>query len=513
MVSFYLVYLIINTNLLLTMIMQSLFRLVKPFRLVFLFLLVTIASAVTAQEKPVPEKKMEVVKEPELDKKEPQLAETLPSKNQPPKQPSIKESIDYLKKHPKEMEEILSDLIRTENAERLALLLPAYQTVPGYDPSVIEWGNAIIAEQKGDMTTAIKLYRKINAALPKVILLRFHLSRALYRDKQYEAAKFEFEKLRTEEISNSDKEAIDDYIKEINEKDNWTFNGSLNYVSDPNVNNSSKKGTKMRLGNGVLTSPGPETARGFSYALSADKKWTQNNGRFVALHLGTNGLYYLNNKGYNELNTDIGIGAGLGTARFDVEVGPYLQNRLYASNDNGKLSQYSKNIGLRADMSYWITPQWRYQTLAKLSKDKYIKRYNRLDGGNHQWSNTLLYLANPEQYWYTGLDYGIKKAQEDFDSYQRLGLRFGWGQVWKNGLSSNLSVGFGQKKYAGADPLFGSTKRQDKEMDVGLSLWHRNIHFKGITPRLTWQYHLTNSNQKLFDYDKHNFFVEFRKEF
>lgn len=489
---------------------QNTFRLVKQFSLQIS--LITLILPAVAQPQPIPESKVEVAKGIDLVKEKSKPATTLPSENQPPKQRSVDESIDYLKKNPKEMESLLSELIRLEDSERLALLLPAYQEVANYDASVVDWGNAIIAEQKGDSDTAIKLYRKINAALPNIKLLRFHLSRALYRDKQYEAAKSEFEKLRTESISDADVKIVEEYITEINKKDNWTFNGSISYLNDPNINNSPEKGTKIEIGNGSITAAGPESGRGFSYSFSADKRWSHKNNLFTALHLGTNGLYYWNNKSYNELSTNIGIGAGVSTSRFEIEVGPYLQNRLY-TNDAKELSQYSKNFGLRADISYWLSPKWKYQTVAKLGYDKYINKYNRLDGGNHQWSNTLLYLTSPTQYWYGGLDLGVKKAKNKIDTYQRVGFRLGWGQVWGSGLSTSVNVGYAQKYYQGNDFLFQNSKRNDKELDMGVSVWHRNFHFKGITPRLSWQYHRTNSNQALFNYDKNNVFVEFNKQF
>lgn len=41
--------------------------------------------------------------------------------------------------------------------------------------------------------------------------------------------------------------------------------------------------------------------------------------------------------------------------------------------------------------------------------------------------------------------------------------------------------------------IFRITQR-NKEYGVQVSLWHRALHFKGITPRLTWQYNKVKSN-------------------
>lgn len=108
-----------------------------------------------------------------------------------------KASIEYLKNNPVEMEKTLAYLILRQDADGLKNLIPVYAQYPQRDESVVEWGKGIIAMKEGRVVDAIHLFRKVNAVLPNIRLLRFQLAYALYQDKQFKAAKNELEKLRS----------------------------------------------------------------------------------------------------------------------------------------------------------------------------------------------------------------------------------------------------------------------------------------------------------------------------
>lgn len=100
--------------------------------------------------------------------------------------------------------------------------------------------------------------------------------------------------------------------------------------------------------------------------------------------------------------------------------------------------------------------------------------------------------------------------------FNRYGLRFAWGQEWGgSGLSSLFRLGVAKRHYEkpGFFSSFKGERRRDKESDTSLSLWHRALHFKGITPRLTLSHRETWSNDVFNEYEKNRAFVEFNKTF
>ena len=441
---------------------------------------------------------------------------TLPSDAQAAKG-DIVYTPEELVNNPEELEKLLVEAIRLNEVEGLKVLLPLYAKVDASrrDDSLIDWGNAIIAMNDGRTAEAVTLYRKLIANLPDNRMLRFQTALALYRNNEMIAAKEQLQKLRSSDVSEADRKALDDYIAAIDRRDQWSFNGSLSYLRDDNVNGVAPKGTRIELGNGrsFTSNRDQEKANGISYSVGADKKWSINDNFYSSLHGDLSGVYYYNNKNYNDITARVAAGGGFRNARIDVEVTPFVQTRFYGrgSNGDGNLHNYSKSAGLRVDTSYWMTPRWRWQNNVEYSYDKHIDMYNYLDGNRISMGNTVMFSPNQKQYWFAGLDLSHKSARSASDAYNRFGTRLGWGQEWGKGVSTRLMGSYG-KRFA-KDKDFFNIKRRDNEYNVNLALWHRNIHFLGITPRLVFSYSKIDSNNKFYSYDTSKVYLDFSRSF
>ena len=75
-----------------------------------------------------------------------------------------------------------------------------------------------------------------------------------------------------------------------------------------------------------------------------------------------------------------------------------------------------------------------------------------------------------------------------------------------------MQAGLAQRHYQTASLFSDGEKRRDTEWNTSLSLWHRALHFGGITPRLTVAYYRNNSNDAFYEYDKLRTFIEFNKQ-
>ena len=53
----------------------------------------------------------------------------------------------------------------------------------------------------------------------------------------------------------------------------------------------------------------------------------------------------------------------------------------------------------------------------------------------------------------------------------------------------------------------------DNEYNANLALWHRNIHFFGITPRIVFSYSKIDSNNKFYSYDTSKVYLDFSRSF
>ena len=425
------------------------------------------------------------------------------------------ESKAYLKEHPEEFEALLGNFLKQGNAEALEELLPVYQQVPNYDLSVVDWGNAIIAANKGNLDEAVRIYRKINAQLPEIQILRFQLAMALFYNRQFVAAKSEFEKLRSEAKSDADIQVINKYLDAINQQGSWDFNASVSYIDDNNITNSPKQGTQIDLGNGsaiTYTSP-RESGRGLDISVYGDKKWLYDNKVFTALRLNSYGKYYWDNEKYNDITAGVGLGVGYQTPTTEVEVIPFYNKRWYGqgTNGNGDLSSYTDTTGVRLTLNQWFSPKLRYQGLASYSKADYIDRYDYNDGNDLLFSNTAVYLPNAQQFWTVGFDYATKSANDPSGAFDRPGVRVGWGQTWPKGYTTQVNMGYAERNYDEED--FFGIKRENKEYTAGITAWNRAFSVLGLTPRLRWNYSKITSNSAFEEYDKNDVSVQLTKAF
>ncbi|MGP5361122.1 surface lipoprotein assembly modifier [Psychrobacter celer] len=442
------------------------------------------------------------------------LSTELPSDDTGPNM-TKEESKAYLKANPAEFESLLGNMLKQGNAESLEELLPLYEQVPNYDPSVIDWGNAIIAAKKGNLDKAVGIYRKINAQLPNVKILRFQMAMALFYNRQFDAAQSEFEKLRADTTSDADIQVINKYLDGIRSQDRWSFNGSVSYLDDSNITNSPEQGTMLvRPDGSAITYTSPrETGKGLNFSVYGDRKWLYDNKMFTALHLNSYGKYYWDNKDYNDITAGIGVGVGYQNAVTEIEAVPFYNKRFYGQgrNGDGDLHSYTDTTGIKLSLNQWLSPKVRYQGLARYAESSYIDRYDYNDGEDWLLANTAVYFPNGQQFWTFGVDYSTRDSDDDSLAYDRPGVRVGWGQTWPKGYTTKLDFGYAERNYDGED--FFGIKRENKEYSAGITAWNRGFSILGLTPRLSWDYSKVTSNSPFEEYDKNDVSVELTKAF
>lgn len=301
---------------------------------------------------------------------------------------------------------------------------------------------------------------------------------------------------------------IDQYLSALNRRDQWKFQGGLSFLNESNINNAPKAGT--RIGN--WNAWARESATGFSYFADAEKKWSLPRSYFVKFAIESYGKYYWDNKKYNELNARIGAGLGYQTARFEMSLMPFTERRWYAGGSSGSesMKQYSKNSGARLDLTYWLNEKWQISTALEYGEQRYNTR-KHLNGNNYLWSNTLSYFPKSGQFWFVGTDYNRENTRDEDNAYQRKNLRLGWGQEWGWGISTRVSLAYARRIYKGAD-LF-NIRQKNNEYQSAVTLWHRDLYFLGITPKITWSYQKVSSNHLFYRYDKKRIFLEMGKTF
>lgn len=418
-------------------------------------------------------------------------------------------SSDELINNPALLEHALYSSVVLGNVQAVKKLLPLYQQSPDIinDTAsllLIQMSQALLAQSAGDLKKTISLYRTILSNNPQISDIRFLLAQALLADQQNEAAKDQLLRLRSEpELSESEYLTINQLLTIINKRSVWELSGGISYAYDPNANNAPDE-RSANLHGGTWTFNNPESAHGVSYFANIGKDWNIKNNHYIHFSADISGKSYWTNHDYDDLIVQSKAGTKYKNARTEFAVLPYYQKR-WSANES-----YTNEAGISTEWSRWLTPKHQLLTAASAGKETYINN-DRASGATINGSATWLFVNNTRQYWTLGTDYAYKNATDKNHAYRRFGMRASWTQEWQKGISTSLAIDIAKRNYQGAD-IFNIT-REDKEYMGRVSIWHRNVHFWGITPRLTINHRITNSNHPAYKYSKSGVTIQLNKRF
>lgn len=402
---------------------------------------------------------------------------------------------------------LLQSLVK-KDMRGIDAFLPAYRKLANADPAFIRWAMAVQAWHDGKYRQAIEQYRWLIAQYPDNEIIRLQLAIALFDNQDNEAAEQQFQKLRSGKRIPLVGQIIDEYLTNIRQRDFWSFTGFLSNVNEKNINNAPPPGTRL---NGWIPAP-PESAAGFSYGLNAQKSWSFVNGIFSEYRFSGYGNRFWNNRKYDELTVRNGVGIGYRDSDVKLLLMPFFEQRWYGGGpgNQGGMRRYANMHGIRGESRYRLTPHWLLYGEGEYGMIRHnTKKY--LNGNEHELSATAVFFPQPNQYWFIRASYKQKNSRDLDDSYYRYGLRAGWGYEWPYGISSRLQIGYGRKQYRGKD-FFGILQKNDEYSGV-ITLWHRGLYFKGVTPKISWIYQKTRSNHPFYGFDKKRILLNLSKDF
>lgn len=415
-------------------------------------------------------------------------------------------SIDDLKQHPEIIFQGLLQAVIKADGKAINILLPLYQQQPGADRTLISWGKAIQAKEHGDYSDAIRHYRYVIAQEPQLNLARLQLAVTLFQNKDRASALQQFNKLRANKNSAQVNALIDRYIQVIQQKDSWSFDMGINYINETNINNAPVNGTRI----GQWQAEKRQSGQGFSYYLGGNKIWSLPEGFFSEVRMLGYGKHFTNNHRYDQATARMSSGIGIRDINLSLLVLPFIEEEWISTNDHASLIRDTTTPGLRIEAEYRPEAHWKIDLAAEKSRSK-NKRNTIYNSKNHLLSSTVYYLPSAEQFWFAGADYQRENTNYKSLAYQRIKWRLGWGNEWKGGISTLTQLSYANKFYDRPD--FFGIKQKGKEYGALLTLWHRDIYFWGITPKINLSYLKNDSNHPFYEYDKKMAFLSFSKLF
>lgn len=402
---------------------------------------------------------------------------------------------------------LLDQSVMENDAEGMRLLLPVYRQLPDNvrDGILLRLAESKLALHEGRFAEAANILRSLIAEKPESDVIRFHLALALFYDNQDPAAQNQIDKLLAQTaLPEREKNLLAAFQTELQKRHRWRFDGGLSYTYEPNINNAPAVKEQGRL----KSEAEAENASGIAYRFGAEKDWPLAGNWLAKFSTDLYGKYYPSAKQYNDLAVQTAAGIAYRNAAWEISLMPYAQHRRFGEH----VKPYSDSFGAKLDSSVRLSPKWQLNHHLSGEKIRYEQR-KRFNGNIVRFGQTAVYRANPQQTWFGGYEFERENLRDKDHSNRRHAVSLGWIQEWPKGFSTRTSASFGQRRYLAPMPWPVLETRRDKTLNLSISLWHRNVHFLGITPRLTFRHTRNRSNVFLYGYRKNNLFVEMSKTF
>ncbi|OOF56017.1 surface lipoprotein assembly modifier [Rodentibacter myodis] len=417
-----------------------------------------------------------------------------------------------LKANPVLTQQLLSQAIYSREPQLIEKLLAIYQNFPENDRTLVQFAQGKYAFLTEDFSGAINAYRQILAERAELNPVRIELAIALFHDRQNAAAEDQFQKALSDNTTPPEvRHLISQYLNALQQRDEWNISASAYYVRDTNVNNTSDSRDIEQTGYVKNDDMLPQTAHGIAYSLGISKDFNLGGRYYFALDNDLFGKSYWDNHEYDDLFNRTSLGLRYKTAQSTLSLLPFYEKRWYGNNS------YQWANGARLEFSHWLNPNWQLSTATEFSKQRYFDSDSQ-NGNTKLVSATLVWARTPQQFFYLGGDFNRETTKVKQYGSDTKSLRFGWGQEWGKGISSRLGFGISQRHYKDRAVLgrlldLGKV-RKDRIYNVTFTLWKRDWHVLGITPKLQFSYRKQKSNiPTIYSYDRKNVNLIFEKTF
>lgn len=410
------------------------------------------------------------------------------------------------------LEEQLKQAIYHQQLDNIQILLKNYQQEVDSDLILIAYAQAKVAYLLQDYAKAISIYRQIISQKPQLISMRMELAVALFVDHQDNAAKLQFERVKSAlGLPNSAYQKVESYLAAINRRNEWQANFTLSYLRTDNVENVSNDLNIENTGFIKSKKMLPQKAHGFAYSIDFGKDFNLINSHYISIQNETYGKNYWDNHNFDDLSTRILFGYAYKKMDNTFRIQPFYDKRWYGNHS------FHWSNGIQFTYDFYFSKQWKNQTIMSFENRSFLNE-DLQSGYIKTLSDTIIWYTNPQQLFYLGGAISQEKTNDRQYGSTSKNIRLGWLQEYQWGISSQLSFSFTYRKFhdeailAGILPL--NKTRRDFIYILNTKIWKRDWYFWGVTPKLNLVWKKQKSNlDTLYSYKDKQITILFEKTF
>lgn len=363
---------------------------------------------------------------------------------------------------------------------------------------------ALILKHKGKLDDAAALMRDLLDENPGYARVRQELAHTLYIMGDPEGSRHHFEFLaRTTDID-SRESLYDRYLVSARKKRPWTFDLSLGLAPSSNINNAARTRIVHVGGVPFLTHEDEKSGVGASYNLAGTYRFDMAERFALTVGGAARGASYKDSdydrtlfETFSELSVHSGrwrLGAGIAADRMLVGwdgyrwgIGPYVSAR--------------RDFGRRGMLAARLS--WKH------------RRYDEataFDGSESDFSLRYRYAFTPRIAMTAGLKGRIVDTERDHSAYHAVNPSLSLDYAINKHIVAHAYASYERRSYKGEFPLTGERRRDDR-FDIVVAATLPSLSFRDFSPRVSYGYHVADSNIELYERRRHSFGLQLTKRY
>lgn len=387
----------------------------------------------------------------------------------------------------------------------------AYEKIEDKDDAILHYTKGKIHFAHQQYKEAIADFRASLSQNPTNVEVRLSLAISLYKNKEYITAQDQFYKINAADISAETRRIIERYQILIMKENSWDYSVNVDFLK---ANNDDSYERILQIQEKEDTHKTAHTmshnALGFGYKLGINKNIAVTGNHYLVPSVELRGWRYSESSIlYDEFSSNIGLGYLYMTPKAVLEITPLYQEIMV----NHQF--FEKNTGFNVRLKQPVNRHWQWITeYTWMDKHYYNHLYQDYNGQLQEIHVAFVYLSSPTLKTWWGAHIAMDHLQSVSESSHRKGIELGIEKEWFWGVSTQFNVKWTHRNYLGHHTEWVTQQRNDNDMTVMISLWHRNTYLWGITPRVNYMYrHINSSIPALYNRKFHQLFMTLEKVF
>ena len=344
--------------------------------------------------------------------------------------------------------------------------------------------------QLGMPESAAERFEAILSLRPELTRVRLELAQAYYLSGRDDRARHHFNASLADDLPSSVEAAVEGFLRGIDARKRWSVSLSASML--PETRRSDREevligGVPFRLSEDARASSGVGAliSAGASFSPTVS-----DNVRGVLAASAAGKLYERSD--WNDVSTSGDIGLARLTDTGSVSGGLRLGRR-WVGGDG-----YQRSAGPWAQARWRLSDSTRLGLALGAGYRKHDERPDR-DGWRIALTPRLVHALDSRTSIRVEPTFEFVEARTKRHGSRSIGLDATITRTFDGGLSVSLSPGVLVRRYAAADPLFGS-RQLDRNYRLSVRALHRSLRYAGFVPWIGYSFESNHSSILIHDY-------------